>query len=111
MAAAGLAERGRSVALLEKHELGWGASSRNGGMAHPGFKLGPSTLIKHYGDRGRQLYQASLDAFALLEDTIATNHIDCEYARTGHLHLAYKPGHVDHLRSEARILTEEFGVH
>src|ERR1700675_1159922 len=38
MAAARLAWRGRSVALLEKNELGWGASTRNGGMVHPGFK-------------------------------------------------------------------------
>jgi glycine/D-amino acid oxidase-like deaminating enzyme len=110
VAAARLAQHGRSVALLEAHELGWGASTRNGGMVHPGFKLGPSTLIKRFGDRGRQLYQASLDAFALVEETITTNQIDCEYARTGHLHLAFKPAHVNHLEAEARMLREEFGV-
>ncbi|TMC38579.1 MAG: FAD-binding oxidoreductase, partial [Chloroflexi bacterium] len=77
MAAARLAERGRSVALLEKNELGWGASSRNGGMVHPGFKVSPTTLLKRYGDRGRQLYRATLDAFALVEETITANHIDC----------------------------------
>jgi glycine/D-amino acid oxidase-like deaminating enzyme len=110
MAAARLAWRGRSVALLEKHELGWGASSRNGGMVHPGFKLGPDALITRYGDRGRQLYRASLDAFALVEETIRTNRIDCEYARTGHLYLAYKLGHVEHLEAEARTLSEQFGV-
>src|ERR1700719_2835706 len=38
VAAARLAWRGRSVALLEKNELGSGASSRNGGMVPPGFK-------------------------------------------------------------------------
>jgi glycine/D-amino acid oxidase-like deaminating enzyme len=110
MAAARLAWRGRSVALLEKHELGWGASGRNGGMVHPGFKVGPDALIKRYGDRGRQLYRASLDAFALVEETISTYRIDCDYARTGHLYLAYKPGHVEHLEAEARTLSEEFGV-
>ncbi|TME55004.1 MAG: FAD-binding oxidoreductase [Chloroflexi bacterium] len=52
MAAARLAERGRSVALLEKNELGWGASSRNGGMVHPGFKVSPTTLLKRYPRRG-----------------------------------------------------------
>ena len=66
MAAARLAARGHSVALLEQHELGWGASSRNGGMVHPGYKMGAGTLLRRYGDRGRQLYQASLDAFALV---------------------------------------------
>jgi glycine/D-amino acid oxidase-like deaminating enzyme len=110
MAATRLASRGRSVAVLETHELGSGASSRNGGMVHPGFKLGPSELLKRYGHRGRQLYQASLDAFALVEETIATNRIDCDYGRSGHLYLAYKPGHVERLEAEARLLTEEFGV-
>lgn len=110
MAAARLAERGRSVALLEKHELGWGASSRNGGMVHPGFKIGPGELLKRYGDRGRQLYRASLDAFALVEEVITANRITCDYARTGHLYLAYKPGHVEDLEAEARILSQEFGV-
>ena len=110
MAAARLAWRGRSVALLEKHELGWGASSRNGGMMHPGFKVGPGELLKRYGDRARQLYRETLNAFALVEETIATNRIDCEYARTGHLYLAYKPGHVEHLQAEGRLLTEEFGL-
>ena len=110
MAAARLAWLGRSVALLEKRELGWGASSRNGGMVHPGFKVGPDALLKRYGDRGRQLYRASLDAFALVEETIASNHIDCDYARTGHLYLAYKPGHVEHLEAEARVLNQEFVI-
>src|SRR5204862_3156626 len=92
------------------HELGWGASSRNGGMVHPGFKVGPGALLKRYGDRGRQLYQASLDAFALVEETITTDRIECGYARSGHLHLAYKPGHVEHLEAEAKVLVDEFGV-
>jgi len=108
MAAARLAQRGRSVALVEKHELGWGASSRNGGMVHPGYKIDAGTLLERYGDRGRQLYRASLEAFALVEETITTNRIECDYARTGHLHLAYKPGHVEHLEAEARILNQEF---
>src|SRR5207302_831994 len=54
MAAARLAWRGRSVALLESNELGWGASSRNGGMVLPGFKVGPDALLKRHGDRGRE---------------------------------------------------------
>ncbi len=110
MAAARLAARGRSVALLEQHELGWGASSRNGGMVHPGFKVGPVGLLERYGHRGRQLYQASLDAFALVEETITTDLIECDYARSGHLHLAYKPGDLQHLEAEARVLEEEWGI-
>jgi len=110
MAAATLAWRGRSVALLEKNELGWGASSRNGGMVHPGFKAGLATLLKREHERGRERYQASVDAFNLVEDTIRVNQIDCDYARTGHLELAHKATHFQHLEGEALILTRQFGV-
>ena len=110
MAAAQLARRGRAVALLEKNELGWGASSRNGGMVHPGFKLSASTLLKRYGDQGRAIYQASLDAFGLVEQTIEENGIACDYVRCGHIDLAFKPGHLQDLTNEAHVLRSEFGV-
>jgi glycine/D-amino acid oxidase-like deaminating enzyme len=110
MAAARLAWRGRSVAVLERNELGWGASSRNGGMMHPGFKVSPTTLLERYGERGGQLYEASLAAFDLVERTIEENRIDCDYARSGHLSLAYRPAHVKELAAEARVMGERFKV-
>jgi glycine/D-amino acid oxidase-like deaminating enzyme len=110
MAAATLARRGRSVALLERSELGWGASSRNGGMVHPGFKAGLATLLKRDPRGGRERYQASLDAFNLVEDTIRVNQIDCDYVRTGHLELAHKASHFQHFEEEAHVLTQQFGV-
>jgi glycine/D-amino acid oxidase-like deaminating enzyme len=110
MAAARLAWRGRSVALLERNALGWGASSRNGGMVLPGLKVDPVTLITRHGDRGRDLYRATLAACTLVEETITANQIDCEYVRSGELYLAYKPGHLEHLAAEAAVLEREFGV-
>jgi gamma-glutamylputrescine oxidase len=110
MAAARLAWRGRSVALLEKNELGWGASSRNGGMVHPGFKLDLATLLKREPVHGRERYQASLDAFNLVEETIRVNQIDCDYIRTGHLELAHKASHFQALEEEAHLLMRQFGV-
>lgn len=110
MAAARLAWHGRSVALLEQHQLGWGASSRNGGMVHPGFKLDLATMLTRDRERGRERYQASLDAFTLVEETIRVNQIDCDYARTGHLELAHKASHVQHLEEQAHILRQQFGV-
>jgi glycine/D-amino acid oxidase-like deaminating enzyme len=110
MAATRLASRGRSVVLVEQRELGWGASSRNGGMAHPGFKVSAAGLIRRYGDRGRDLFRASLGAFDLLEETISKYAIDCDYRRSGHLSLAYKPSHVAGLEADGRILNDEFGL-
>lgn len=110
MAAIRLAWRGRSVAVLEKESFGWGASGRNGGMVHPGFKVDPGTLVSRWSVQGRQLYRASLDAFTLVEDTIARYAIRCDYARTGHLYLAHRPDHVAHLEAEAQTLAVEFGI-
>ncbi|NTW12045.1 MAG: FAD-binding oxidoreductase, partial [Anaerolineales bacterium] len=52
-----LAKQGVNVAVLEAESIGWGASSRNGGMALTGLKLPMQTVIKRYG-RGlaRQLF-------------------------------------------------------
>ena len=49
-----LAERGASVAVLDARELGWGASSRNGGMMIVGLKHGPQVLIEKYASRKRK---------------------------------------------------------
>src|SRR5829696_6056046 len=48
-AARSLARGGATVAVLEARTLGWGASTRNGGIAHPGYKWGPGSLVKRYG--------------------------------------------------------------
>ncbi|GAC1483493.1 MAG: FAD-dependent oxidoreductase [Candidatus Dormibacteria bacterium] len=110
MAAIRLAFRGRSVAVLEKEAFGWGASGRNGGMVLPGFKVDPKTLISRRGAEGREIYSASLDAISLVEDVIARYGIGCDYARTGHLYLAYRPAHLEHMEAEARLLSREFGL-
>ena len=44
-AARTLAKRGAKVAVLESETIGWGASSRNGGMVLTGMKLGVNKLM------------------------------------------------------------------
>jgi len=48
-AARALAKRGATVAVLESETIGWGASSRNGGMVLTGLKLGVNKLVSMYG--------------------------------------------------------------
>jgi len=98
-AARRLAQNGASVTLLEADELGSGASTRNGGIVHPGYKYGPRTLAKRYGhDLGRALFAETLDAYRFVRDTIAAERIDCDFRECGYVELAYAPSHVDDLR-------------
>lgn len=58
--ALGLAERGKSVALVEARRIGWGASGRNGGFVGAGFSRGLSALISRVGkDHALRLYGLS----------------------------------------------------
>jgi glycine/D-amino acid oxidase-like deaminating enzyme len=62
-AARTLAQRGAKVAVLECETIGWGASSRNGGMELTGLKLGVDQLIDKYGrEIARRMYVASLES-------------------------------------------------
>lgn len=109
-AARTLAKQGAKVAVLEAETIGWGASSRNGGMVLTGLKLGMGTIQKRYGrELAKRLFQYSLDSIDTVEQIVKEENIDCGFARTGHLLTANKPKHFDALREEAEFLEKEFG--
>jgi glycine/D-amino acid oxidase-like deaminating enzyme len=98
------AELGASVVLLEAEDLGWGASTRNGGMCHPGYKHSLAELVRDHGEvRGRRLYQDSIDAFEHVADLCATR-IAADFVRSGHVVLATTPGHADGFAASAGAL-------
>ncbi len=108
-AALRLAKHGASVTLLEAQTIGWGASSRNGGQVLTGLKHGASDLIRQFGkERARELYHASVKTIECVENIIAEENIDCEYARVGHLAAAFKPAHFDHLKRAQEVLARDF---
>ncbi|HSL35178.1 MAG TPA: FAD-binding oxidoreductase [Candidatus Limnocylindrales bacterium] len=94
-AARELARQGASVVLIEAETLGFGASTRSGGIVHPGYKWGPKALIRRYGEQtGRDLYRETLEAYELVKRLIADEEIDCEFRQHGFLELAYGTSHV-----------------
>lgn len=102
-AGAELARRGRHAVVLDAHDLGWGASTRNGGMVLPELKAGPRSLERRYGELGLRLHAEVEAAFDHVEEVIATGAIDCAYGRSGQLYLSHterSAGHLDHLASE-----------
>src|SRR5215472_2587619 len=95
-AARTLAKRGAKVAVLESRTIGWGASSRNGGMVLTGLKLGVNKLISMYGrERTQRMYAASLATIDCVEQIVKEENIDCNFARCGHLEVACKQAHFD----------------
>jgi len=112
-AARELGRRGVGITLLEANTLGWGASTRNGGIVHAGYKWSPDQLIERYGeDTGRALYQETLDSYALVKRLIADESIDCDFREVGHLELAFAPAQVEKLEhARAGLAAVGVGVH
>ncbi len=108
-AARTLAKHGARVAVLEAETIGWGASSRNGGMVLTGLKMPMQTIIKNYGrELARRLFQCSLDSIDTVEQIVNEEKIDCGFERTGHLLAANKPKHFDTLKDEVEFMEKEF---
>ncbi len=108
-AARTLAKSGINVAVLEAETIGWGASSRNGGMTLTGLKPAMQTVIKRYGrDLAKQLFQTSLDSVNTVEQVVKEESIDCGFERYGHLFVASKPHHFDYFYDEVDFMAKEF---
>lgn len=74
----GLAERGRSVALLEANSIGWGASGRNGGFLSAGFSLDARALERKLGrETALELHRLSVEAVDLIQRRAEIFQIDC----------------------------------
>jgi glycine/D-amino acid oxidase-like deaminating enzyme len=108
-AARTLAKRGAKVAVLEAETVGWGASSRNGGMVLTGLKLGANTLISRYGKEAtRRMYAASLASIDCVEQIVREENIACDFARCGHLEVACKAKHFAEFHESVEAIAREF---
>jgi glycine/D-amino acid oxidase-like deaminating enzyme len=105
-----LAKAGSSVAVMDQNEIGWGASSRNGGMATPGLKQDIFKIHKKYGmDYAREFWRSSVDAIDLLEQIIIEEKIVCDWSRKGHIALSCKQSHYNELPEYAAWIKREMG--
>ena len=108
-AALALAKRGARVVVLESETIGWGASSRNGGMVLTGLKLGVNQLISKYGrELTRRMYAASLETITTVERIVKEENIACDFGRTGHLEVACKQAHFDDYARQVEVIGREF---
>ncbi len=108
-AARTLAKSGAKVIVLEGETIGWGASSRNGGMVLTGMKLGVNQLISMYGrEHTQRMYAASLASIDCVERLVAEESIACDFSRCGHLEVACKPAHFEDYARQVEVIRREF---
>ncbi len=108
-AARRLASLGARVTVLERETIGWGASSRNGGMVLTGHKHGVGEMLQTLGAaKTHELWDASLAALECVATIIQEENIDCDFARRGHFEAAYKPAHMKYLQAGHELLEREF---
>jgi glycine/D-amino acid oxidase-like deaminating enzyme len=84
------------IVVLDAERIGWGASSRNGGMVSGGLKVATDALEQHYGaERSRAIALAAAASFPFIEETIAREGIACDYVRCGRFVPAWSPAHYE----------------
>lgn len=74
-----LAERGYSVAIVESHKVGWGASGRNGGQIIRGIGQNLQGFSKEIGQKGvDEIIKLGLKANDVVLERIAKYQIECD---------------------------------
>jgi glycine/D-amino acid oxidase-like deaminating enzyme len=107
-----LARAGKSVLICESGHLGFGASTRNGGMLGPSFhRLGVAGLTSHFGqERARAMLMESIGFMDFVGEIVAEENIDCDFQRTGRFRCAARPRHYDLLARETDDLVTATGL-
>lgn len=83
--ALGLAERGvRDVVLLEREQIGFGASGRNGGFVFAGYSLGEQALLDQRGAAQAQaMFRLTSTAVERIRQQVARYAIPCDLVDKG----------------------------
>ncbi|HMK67965.1 MAG TPA: FAD-dependent oxidoreductase, partial [Stellaceae bacterium] len=97
-AALALARGGRSTAVLEAEEVGWGCSTRNGGQVSTSIKPGFYDLAPIHGEeRAFAIVKEGQNALAFIGELIRREAIDCNWERVGRFVGAHNPSQYEAL--------------
>ena len=109
--ALGLAERGvREVVLLEREQIGFGASGRNGGFVFAGYSLGEQALLAQRGEaRARAMFDLTTEAVQRIRRRVADYAIDCDMVDEGVIWANWFRDPAV-LRRRQQLLAEHYGV-
>jgi glycine/D-amino acid oxidase-like deaminating enzyme len=91
-AALTLSQAGRSVVVLDAEAIGFGASTRNGGMLGSGHKISTDQATRQYGSKiAAQVHEEANASLAFTTHLIKENNIDCELQICGRLRTSWTP--------------------
>jgi gamma-glutamylputrescine oxidase len=109
--ALGLAERGVSdVVLLEREQIGFGASGRNGGFVFAGYSLGEQSLLDQLGEaRAQALFKLTTEAVQRIRQRVADYAIPCDAVDQGVIWANWFRDPAV-LRERQQLLAEHYGV-
>lgn len=91
-----LAKHGVDAVVLEANELGFGASTRNGGAVSGGVNIGKGFTGKSADlarERADRILVDAADAFALIDRLIGEERIACSWEKTGRFVGAWTKAH------------------
>ncbi len=96
-----------SVMVIDAHEIGFGASGRNGGFSMTLFGVEPEFTALRWGkDRTRQAQAYMQQAVGYTRDLIERENLDSDYEHTGMWRLAYSEKQEKRLRKTFDLLRD-----
>jgi gamma-glutamylputrescine oxidase len=110
-AAIELARHGKTVAVLDRDEIGAGGSTRSGGMVSSGQKMVVTGAVKGLSpERVSRLLAESLRSFEYLKQRIYGDNLDADLQINGRFFGAYTPAHFERFRQQGELLRSKTGV-
>ena len=96
---------GKRVMVLEAHEIGFGASGRNGGFNMTLFGVEPEVTQFRWGkDKTREAQAYMQQAVAYVKNLIETEQLESDYEHTGMLRVAYTEKQARRLKKTYELL-------
>ena len=106
-----LARNGVRCLVIDENRIGWGASSRNGGLITGGLKIANSPQAAQLPSEDRErLVAEAIGTFHFVCDLITREGIDCDLAVTGRFSCAWSKGHYDKLAASVENVARLTGA-
>ncbi len=107
-----LRDAGLNVAVLERHEVGWGASGRCGGQILPGYSVSlTQAMQKKYGKENvKALWDCSIRGLNAVKEICREHSIDCDL-KPGAMYVSNTPDDDREIREYAENLARDFDYH